>query len=361
MKIDIALLEHRIEKKLINKQVMGDLTIYNYTPEATWKKEWDQYVKMCRGLILKSDGTVVARPFPKFFNLQEQESTTIRNLPRYQPEVMEKMDGSLGILYHDGWDYRIATRGSFKSDQAIWATKWLQNKGAFRDYLENVTYLFEIIYPENRIVVNYGDREELVLIGLVHNWTGKIYSYKDVKQEGERLGFSYPQQFEMSVIQIKEKAEEKRNGDEEEGFVLFYPEENLQIKVKYKDYVKLHRLIFGISVRSIWETMKDGKNVEDVFADAPDEVLDWVKEWKHLFRTQEQFHLAEATKHLAIVEKLETRKEQAIYLQKEAMDYLSIVFSLLDNKPYLNQIYQKFAPNRDDAAKSFKVVPKGDL
>ena len=35
------------------------------------------------------------------------------------------------------------------------------------------TYLFEIIYPENRIVVDYGDYKGLVLIDVIDNETGK--------------------------------------------------------------------------------------------------------------------------------------------------------------------------------------------
>lgn len=361
MKIDTTLLDYRIQKKLISKHTFGTLAIYNYTPEAVSQKEWDKYTRMARGLILKEDGTVVARPFAKFFNLDQTTETSLKNLPAYQPEVMEKMDGSLGILYIYEGEYRIATRGSFISDQALWATEWLRENKPDLKPLDNLTYLFEIIYPENRIVVNYGDRAELVLIGLVHNYTGAIYPYKSVVEEAERLGFSYPKRFNLKLYEIQALSERKGHGDEEEGFVLFYPDENLQVKIKYNDYIKLHRLTFGITVKSIWELMRDGQDVEKAFIDAPDEVIDWVKEWKHFFRKQEQFHIAESTRLLGLVLHMETRKEQALYLQKESPEYCGIVFRLLDGKEYLPGIYKMFAPGRDDANKSFKVVPKGDL
>src|SRR5574343_227852 len=358
MKLNLAQFEVRVNQKLITKQRKGDLIIYNYSHEVQWSKSWDKYTRMARGLIVKEDGTVVARPFPKFFNLEERPETMIKSLPKSTPDVAEKMDGSLGILYHDGEDWAIATRGSFESDQAKWATNWFRSH-AHHPFtpLENTTYLFEIIYPENRIVVNYGQRAELVLIGLVHNWTGKIYSHKEVEAEAKKQGFAYPKKFNMSITEIKEKADAHSKGDDEEGFVILYPEEQLQIKVKYKDYVKLHRLIFGISVKSIWETMAAGLSVEEAFKDAPDEVLDWIKDWKHLFRTQQDFHLAEATKLLEACNKLETRKDQAIYLSEHGKDYMSIVFNMLDGKPYLPGIYKKFMPSIEDRNKSFKVVP----
>ncbi|HRF99146.1 MAG TPA: hypothetical protein PLZ51_28235, partial [Aggregatilineales bacterium] len=74
-----------------------------------------------------------------------------------------KMDGSLGILYRWQGAYYIATRGNFDSDQAIWATIFLRTHYDLHNLADEYTLLFEIIYPDNRIVVNYGQRQDLVL------------------------------------------------------------------------------------------------------------------------------------------------------------------------------------------------------
>lgn len=53
----------------------------------------------------------VARPFPKFFNLDEAIANG-EQLPAEAFEVTEKLDGSLGILYWLDGEPRLATRGT---------------------------------------------------------------------------------------------------------------------------------------------------------------------------------------------------------------------------------------------------------
>jgi RNA ligase len=113
----------------------------------------------------------VARPFPKFFNYGEQPDEDTRRLG--QPFTLsEKVDGSLGIHYRWNGTDGIATRGSFHSPQAQWATAALADSPPVRfDY--GRTHLFEIVYPENRIVVDYGDRAELVYLATLDWRTGE--------------------------------------------------------------------------------------------------------------------------------------------------------------------------------------------
>src|SRR5208337_116 len=101
---------------------------------------------------------VIARPFRKWFNLNTsfRPETLEANLPSWKPRVLEKLDGSLGILFWYGGQKRpyIATRGSFASDQAIWATNWYRAKfgnwpiADSAKWPKDYTPLFEIIYKE---------------------------------------------------------------------------------------------------------------------------------------------------------------------------------------------------------------------
>ncbi len=74
-------------------------------------------------------------------------------------DVYEKMDGSLGILYWIDDKPFLATRGAFESEQAIKGTELLRKHQNLNKLNRNYTYLFEIIYPSNRIVVDYGAEE----------------------------------------------------------------------------------------------------------------------------------------------------------------------------------------------------------
>jgi RNA ligase len=90
------------QDELVQKQVHPDLplTIWNYTPKTQYGetgnqyKYWDEVTLQCRGLITDDKGNVVARPFKKFFNMEEN-----RHTPTQEFEVFEKMDGSLGIMF----------------------------------------------------------------------------------------------------------------------------------------------------------------------------------------------------------------------------------------------------------------------
>ena len=48
---------------------------------------WDEITLQCRGLVTDNEGNVVARPFKKFFNIEEGKHT-----PTEEFEVFEKME-----------------------------------------------------------------------------------------------------------------------------------------------------------------------------------------------------------------------------------------------------------------------------
>ena len=150
------------------------LTIYNYTAKCQYAPLWTPETRHCRGLIVHDDGRIVARPFPKFFNFEEHSRSEIAFSKPFT--VAEKIDGSLGVLYPDGDGWAIASRGSFTSPQAQHGTAILRERHSdFRPF-DGLTYLFEIIYPENRIVVDYGKRRELVLLAVIETATGRDFA-----------------------------------------------------------------------------------------------------------------------------------------------------------------------------------------
>ena len=93
-------LNKRVEDGLISAQKHDtlQLIIWNYTQTCQFSKAWDEYTMIARGLITDYDGNIVARPFKKFFNIDEREETKIENLPSTIPDVYTKYDGSLSIF-----------------------------------------------------------------------------------------------------------------------------------------------------------------------------------------------------------------------------------------------------------------------
>jgi len=143
------------------------LTIANYSDLAAFKKCWNDVTTQCRGLIYEQlTGNVIARPLSKFWNLGEAQTPYIGFDDLV--EVTDKADGSLGIIFVYDDQVHVSTRGSFHSSQAEWATQHIREN--HNDSLElfklyaGYTFLAEIIYPSNRIVLDYGDFAGLVVL-----------------------------------------------------------------------------------------------------------------------------------------------------------------------------------------------------
>ena len=277
--LDLSLLEEMVENGYIRRKVHpGDSSwvIYNYAEKAVYERVWNEATLQCRGLIVfededeHGDGPVVlARPLKKFFNLSE---IGVENLPTSPCHVTEKMDGSLGILYR-GFDdeWAIATRGSFTSEQAIMATEILRNKydGVF--FCEDCTYVFEIIYSSNRIVVDYGDMEDLVLLDIIDNATGNS-NLDDFSHYCDWPGPVVERHPYSTVVEVL-AAPQTKNA---EGFVLHW-EDGTRAKAKFDEYVRLHAIVTNTSSVTVWKALVAGDPLSGLLEHVPDEFSDWVR------------------------------------------------------------------------------------
>jgi len=207
-------LNEYFEKGLVYKQVHPTLplTIWNYTEKVQYEGLWDEITLQTRGLVTDDEGNVVARPFKKFFNIEEKKFTATEEF-----EVYEKMDGSLGILFFYEGKWIVATRGSFTSDQAVKAQEILKSKYIVESIPKGYTTLFEIIYPENRIVVDYGDEESLVVLGMTSRMSGKEMDYDSLLNVHNESGMSVVRRYDG----IKDYSFLKNMiADTHEGFVV---------------------------------------------------------------------------------------------------------------------------------------------
>ena len=317
---------------MLRQHPTADLYILNYTAKTQYERAWDEHTLACRGLIVNGLGAVVARPFPKFFNLDEVVMTgQIPLLPDEPFVAYEKLDGSLGILYWIDDTPFIATRGSFMSEQALWATNLLHTSyAAIWPRLDRTkTYLFEIIYPENRIVVHYGDRQDLVLLAVIDTATGaETTDLPDIGFPLVRLFDGYTDMAEIRAVQI----------DNEEGFVLRFAS-GLRVKVKFAEYVRLHRILTQVSSRNIWEYLATNQPFNEILERVPDEFYEWVKQTSDKFTAQYQAIESECC---AVFRVLDSRKETAQYFQTQR--YPAILFLMLDNRDYSAAIWKLLRP-----------------
>jgi RNA ligase len=242
----------------------NEMWILNYTEKAAYEGHWNNVTLNTRGLIVGPFCDILARAFPKFFNYGQVGCPEI---DLDEPAVVsDKMDGSLGILYREKLTgkYAIATRGSFTSDQAIHATHILRTK--YADYVppKGITLLFEIVYPENRIVCDYGDMDDLVLLGSVDIASGDNWDACDLD-----WGWPGPKAESFPYRTMREALEAKPRAGKE-GFVVHLLISDVRVKIKQEDYVRLHRIVTGLNARSVWAALIDGKLAE-LIEQVPDE------------------------------------------------------------------------------------------
>ena len=372
MKYDIEVIEKYIADGLIVKQdhPIYPISIYNYSRTCQYENKWDDLTMDCRGLVLDREGNVIAKPFRKFFNYEELVGLKFRDskIPNEPFEVFEKMDGSLGILFNYNDEWIMATRGSFTSDQAIKGMELLKQY-KYERLLPGFTYLFEIIYKENRIVVDY-DFEGLVMLAVVDNADGYEIKLHDagIHLEGIRLinlynnlGFRVVKKYDgiNDFEELKTKI-----GNNEEGYVIKF-QSGMRMKIKGDEYVRLHKILTNFSTIDIWELLRDGKPLDQFLDRVPDEFDVWVKQTIGNLRYA-HFSIGERCGKIhdyfrygkyGDVEPEPTKKQFAEHIKNLEPALRPICFAMWDRKPYDHIIWKLLRPKYDKPfLKNFKEI-----
>ena len=272
MEFDLNILNDYIEKGLVvkNDHPTLPLSIYNYSRKAQYEKVWDNITKSCRGLVLDNNGNVIAKTFDKFFNLEEHSSEEI---PNEDFEVYEKLDGSLGILFWYQGKWILASKGSFTSSQSVKGKQILSEKYNVEPIPKGYSTLVEIIYPENRIVCNYGDDEVLVVLSMISSANGKELDYDSLLKINEETGLPVVKKYDG----LKDyKTLKSTISKDREGYVIKF-RSGLRVKIKGEDYVYLHILLTEFSTIDICEYLKDKKDLNFLLEKVPDEFDTWVR------------------------------------------------------------------------------------
>lgn len=293
------------------------LTILNYTPKAQYEQMWDSVTIRCRGLVVDSKGEIVASCMYKFFNYNDSNS---KDFDLSGPvQVTDKLDGSMGIVsFYEGQLF-VATRGSFESDQAQFAFDLIMKTpgylDAFRTICGNsVTAIVEIIYPENRIVVDYGEMRDVVLIGAIAN--DELSNGRQFWIPADRF-YSWPgprvQKFNAKTFEDALRIPPRVN---REGIVVYFEKSGKRLKLKQQDYLIAHKFVSNLTPKNIWAQLHDGKTLEDMLDIAPDEFHDLVRDITAVIQKNfDDLMIAIAHEYMNVTDKLPigfSRKEFAM-------------------------------------------------
>lgn len=323
--IDFDSIERAIADGYINRRAHPTcpFVIYNYSQKAQFEWHWTPETKLCRGLICDVHNNVMARPFEKFFSYEQLAG----DVPDEPFVAYDKMDGSLGILYWIGDNPHIATRGSFDSPQAIHATKVLQERYGDIQLDRSKTYLFEIIFPDNRVVVDYGQMDDIVLIAIIDTETGLDCPLEDI---GFPVVDTVPKKSLADVLSTQLS--------HLEGFVLRF-ESGQRVKFKFDEYKRLHKLLTGIGEKHVWDILRTTGDLSELIERVPDEFFQWVRETENDLRGAFAHIESTARGEMRFVG---SRKELAA--QFKAARYPAVMFAMLDGKDYSQMIWQQIKP-----------------
>jgi len=182
--------------------------------------------------------------------------------------------------------------------------------------------------------VDYGDLDDLILLAVIDTQTGQDVP---LPEWFPNQVTTYDGITDLSTLKGMAK-------DNEEGFVVCFTS-GLRIKVKFDEYVRLHRLITGVNARRIWELLANGGNIDELIERVPEEFEQWVKETASELGFVFDILKDQAEDIFDDIKGLATRKDQATHPLMTANRELSgIIFAMLDEKPYDHMIWKMIKP-----------------
>ena len=350
------------------------LDILSYSRKCVQENIWDAVTSKCRGVIITrgaDGGDVVSRPFEKFHNYGEEPgggNTTY--LPTDEPIIWEKLDGFMCTLYTwEGVDY-IASKRSFHSVYAKWATAWLRRKfGKSLEIPAGYTAVFEGLHRDLRIVVDYGLRQELVLLALINKETGEELPPDTLRWWAAAHQLSIPVTNNLSLEEARRCTMGEAQDGSEEGFVLTWYQNGkppFRLKLKFVEYLRLHRLVTNVSPKHIWEVLRDGltSEMDEYINNSTPGFAKFAQKWmKAMTAEYKRLENEALTRYQAVVNEVETqflftsldqlhaaRRAFALAANTpENKPYSSIMFAMLDGKNVAPIIWQRVRPMTKDA------------
>ena len=259
--------------------------------------------KECRGLIFDAEGTLLSRPFHKFFNIGERAETQPNKVDVSRPHVVEeKVDGSMVRPFLLGGRVRLGTRMGITevsrlAEAAFDELSTPEQLEWIRDHLEaGRTPIFEFVSPDNRIVIKHG-KADFVFLALRDNLSGEY-----LKPELPWPGRSVKTYEKVDDILAYVAGVRKEEGLE--GYVLSFSD-GFKVKVKSEWYVGIHRVKDFMSNSRNIVRLHLQDNLDDAIGVLPKEFLPDIREVSRSFSAL-----------------MEAKRERLEFLVREMEDWL---------------------------------------
>lgn len=316
-----------------------NLIMFNYTQGISQPCE---IVNECRGLILdESDNFKVIRyGLYRFYNYGEPGAATIDS---NSMQVIEKVDGSLIMFYYYNNIWHSSTRNSFDSydaeigDTKITFAELIDRAIAYQNidvesFDKNLTYVFEIVSPESRLIVDYHDKTRMYfLMARDRNTLEEVVP-------DEYYTFLKPETYDIKTVEDAVEFVSKFDGKDFEGVVVKDAYNN-RLKVKNVNYLKMHKMYANgrLNYESALEMILNGEDSE---------YLSYFPESKHVF----DFVRDKRDKMISCAKELDNLHLSECWTRKQFAETLK-EFSAAQK--YIKQLVPLYANNKALAFKAY--------
>lgn len=228
--------------RFVKEKKMGDISSFNFTRDAFFKKHWDDKTTKARGLFINTNNnTVVARGYDKFMNVDETDETKLMNLKdrfKFPVTAYVKENGFLGLisLNKDTNDLMFATKSvvdfaaqdtdlvNVFKDLFMELTTETQRKN-IREFLRfyDMTVICECVHMDKDPHIIEYDSNRIYLLDIIDNdFESKKIEYEILVRLSSKFG-----------LIVKEKAFVFDNWEDFYGWYLEVTDENYKYNNRY--------------------------------------------------------------------------------------------------------------------------------
>ena len=232
------------------------LILLNYTKQAhavlhAIDGGWTPALRYVRGLVYSYaiDGggqlavAVVSRGFEKFFNYDELPEVRWDKLDDNLHPVWSKEDGAMVEYFVHNHELICTTRGRLNTIYSMIglqlltarAFETMNNKRRILNMKPVMNIVCELIAPESKVHVDYGDKKKLFLLA-VFDFDGVKFDISNLEWVAKELKLNTPPMLMMTKSAVRDLITD-RSYKNREGFVIDFG--NRLVKFKFIDYLNL--------------------------------------------------------------------------------------------------------------------------
>ena len=225
MKVDLQAVD--LTQFYVNEHVMNGEMVYLVIPQQIGAK-WTKDNKHFRSSLWNAQGELISAGFPKFTNWGENPEVFPMPTDLKGATIMEKLDGSLLIVSEYKGEYILRTRGTVDATKLdngheieIFKKTILPKLIDFQVAPWECSFLFEWVSPEQKIILNYGDKPDWYLVGIVLHGNYHLQGQEYLDYVAGALGLKRPAVYTFSTIEDLLANVDAWKG--KEGVVIYSP------------------------------------------------------------------------------------------------------------------------------------------